>query len=270
VVSLSLQLRVLAVLDEPRHASEVADVLGEDEFAVTEAVDELEAGGLVDSEGFGAKVRFVAAEPELVRLAGDVRDRLSERAFSEVFAGDRARVLSVVDRVGDLGQAARVLDRSTQSVQGAVEAFREVGVVDEKSIPIGYDSLRALLVRVDERRARRGVEALAADAWLVWHLGPEWLFVSKMEIAAPEVAYGGFAAIDDPELDAPPTEGTVYYRTHRELGLADAICQALVIDGRERVRAACAGALKREQPAELDAAARLYGVEDAIEAIRRP
>jgi hypothetical protein len=263
VPSLATQLAVLAELEEPRSTIALSEALAIAEIEVEEAVTELEAAGLVEREGFGAKTRLVPVGPELPRLASRAREGSSQAAWRELFLHERARLAYVLDAVGSLELAAFVLDEPVEAVRGQAFDLVEVGVLDAEPFRLSDHpaALRELLTEIDALRARRWVDDLDVGGEVVWHLGPEIVFTATPPVQHPEVTYGGPSLFADYGVEAPATED-VYCRTRRSIDATDAILQALLTHGDdEAVREACRRLYEAEQPGRLADHARIYGLQ---------
>lgn len=271
VSSLAVQLAVLAELDEPRPTSAVAARLSVVEVDVEEAVSELEAAGLVEREGFGAKTRLVPATPELARAASQVRSSLSAAAWQALFGRERAQQAHVLDRLGRLELAADVVDEPVESLRADAYELVEVGVLVEEEgfrLDPGTPALAKLLAEIDALRAERWVAALDVDGRVRWHLGPEAVFTATGPVDDPEVTYGGPSLFADHGL-AVEVDEDVYCRTRRTLDASDAILQAtLTHPDDEAVREACLELYAAAATPTFREKARIYGVEAEAEAIR--
>lgn len=269
--SLSRQLAVVAALEEPLATGAVAKRLDVEEFEVEEAVTELEAAGLVEREGFGAKTRLVPVGPELPRLASRVREGLSEAAWRALFVHERARLAYVLDQVGSLELAAFVLDEPVEAVRGQAFDLVEVGAVETEPFALADHpaALGDLLAEIDALRARRWVDELDVEGEVVWHLGPEIVFTATPPVPHAEVTYGGPSLFADHGIEAPVAED-VYCRTRRSLDATDAILQALLTHGDdEAVREACRRVYEAEEPGTLADRARIYGLQAAASELER-
>lgn len=271
MVSLAVQLAVLARLDEPRSTGAIADELVLAEVDVEEAVGGLEAAGLVEREGFGAKTRLVPAAPEIARRAGQVHAQLDREAWQALFDRERAQLAHVLARLGRLELAAAVLGEPVEAVRADAYELVEAGVMADEPFALvaAMPALGELLAEIDELRARQWVRERAREAEVVHHLGPEIVFTAEASIGEPDVGYGGVSLLGDHGAEVEPEQAT-YCRTHRDLDASDAILQALLTHPEdERVLEACRAVFVREPTPTFREKAQIYGLEDQAAAIHR-
>lgn len=270
MASLSVQLAVLAELEDPLRGSQIGERLGVEEFEVEEAVSDLEAAGLVEREGFGAKTRLVPTTPELARLASSVRSSLPTAGWQALFGAERVQLVHVVDEVGRLEVAAEVLDEPVEAVEDAVYRLLELGVLEGPQtygVADEHGDLRELLAEIDELRARGFVRELDVGAEILWHLGPEILFSSGAEVSDPTVTYGGPTLFE--EWTGQNLADRVYHhRTLRDLDASDAILQTLLALGSgEDVIQHCLELYASEATPTFREKAQIYGLEDVADRI---
>jgi DNA-binding transcriptional ArsR family regulator len=268
------RLAILASLDEPTRVQEIVDDNGLPYQTVYTAAQELEDQGIVTSRKEGRQRILSSASPNLPGLTQTLLFDHSREDWNQVFRGDRPVVLHVLHRVGRPSLVADIVDKAERTIHHAIETHAPRGLLvkdgEDYQINPRLGALVEMLEEWAKLRSHNLLQEVAPGGRMVWTLGPEFLFQAGETPGEDPIHAGALSRFAEYGIDLMMPGPTYYYRAHRELDVADAILQALLVEPEsKRERSYAALLYELEQPEDLAFKAHIYGLEQQSRAIRR-
>jgi DNA-binding transcriptional ArsR family regulator len=264
----------LASLDEPTRVQEIADDNGLPYQTVYTAAQKLEDQGIVTSRKEGRQRILSPASPTLPGLAQTLLFDHAREDWDQVFRGDRPVVLHVLHRVGRPSLVADVVDKAERTIHHAIETHAPRGLLvkdgEDYRINPRLGALVEMLEEWAKLRSHNLLPTVAPGGRMVWTLGPEFLFQASDPPREDTIQVGALSRFAQYGIDLMMPGPTYYYRAHRDLDVADAILQALLVEPEsKRERSYAALLYEQEQPENLTIKAHIYRLEEQARAIRR-
>lgn len=268
------QLSILASLATPQEVQRLAEANGLPHRTAHQAVEVLEAQGLVTSHRRGRERIVTAASKALPALARGLLLDVPRADWGRVLHGDRPTQLHVLDRVGIPALAAGVCGKARRTLYHTVEQLAPAGVLVRPGgrwrINPRLGPLRDFVAELARVQAHHRASQLDPKGTVTWHLGPEIFLKSRAELSGPHIHLGGFSAFAEYDVGLMTGASTYYYVATRRLDAADAILQGLLTDPGSTVnRSYCALVYEKVKPAGFLRKARIYGLQEEAEALAR-
>jgi hypothetical protein len=229
------------------------------------AVRDLEGKGLVFTVKDGRSRVVRPTDPALPGLAQALIFETPRPDLAKIVHGDRLLQFHVLDRVRKPGLAALVLCKTKRAVEQTVAEFAPSGFLartpDGFRIHPRHVNYRAFIDEVARVQALARVRRYTPSAVLVWHLGPEVLFKSHDPVEDTGVMRAGFDRFGDFGVELVGRGFRAYHLARRSLGPADAVMEAVLIDGDTPIhRTYCCLLYEKTRPADFEAVAQIYGL----------
>jgi len=266
------QLSILASLDRPKEVGELAAANALPHRTAHQAVEVLEALGVVTSYRRGRERVVAVASKALPALARGLLVDTPRDDWDRVLHGNRPMQLHVLDRVGNAGLAAEVCGRARRTLYHTVALLAPAGVLEKPGgrwrINPRLGTLRDYVAELSRVEAHHGASRIDPQATVAWHLGPEILLRSPNDLRGETVHLGGLSRFAEYGLDLVTGGSTYYYVSTRPLDAADAILQGLLTDPESGVnRSYCALLYEIARPSGVRRKASIYGVEEEAAAL---
>lgn len=268
------QLSILASLATPQEVRELAEANGLPHRTAHQAVEVLEAQGLVTSHRRGRERVVTAASKALPTLARGLLFDVPREDWGRVLHGDRPTQLHVLDRVGNAALAAEVCGKARRTLYHTVEQLAPAGVLVKPGglwrINPRLGPLRDFVAELARVQAHHRASQLDPRCTVTWHLGPEIFVKSRAELSGPSIHRAGLSAFAAHGVELITGASTYYYVATRRLDAADAILQGLLTDPGSTVnRSYCALVYEKVKPAGFLRKARIYGLKEEADALVR-
>lgn len=269
----SAKLALLAELDTAKSISALSDATGYSPIRVRRVVHDLADKGLVTKHKTGREIEVQAASKPISSKARSLLNEFPDQEWGRVLHGDRALVLHVLDQVGRLRPTAGVVGQTPRGVGYTAKSLAERGILvredSEYRLHPRHHVLGEFLEEYVRVRAHHIVGELDPDARVIWYLGPEVLFRSdEADLARDDLQLAALSAFPTFGVDL-VTQAHHYILSRRELGVADAILQGLLVEPGNRInRSYCALVYEKTLPDDLVRKARIYDLEDEARRLR--